>query len=74
MEDGIKVDRVVITAVAIGAMTTSVVVTSRVTVVVQCAIILIQAADQHRTALTQVLVVDNREIRDGCHPSVDKVN
>lgn len=74
MEDGIKVDRVVITAVAIGAMTTSVVVTSRVMVVVQCEIILIQAVDQHRTALTQVLVVDNREIRDGCHPSVDKVN
>lgn len=73
VEDGIKADRVVITAVAIGAMTTSVVAISRVTVAVQCAIILTQAVGQHRTALIRVLAAGNQETRDGCHPSVDKV-
>jgi len=73
VEDGIKVDKAVITAVVIGAMTTSVVVISRVTVVDQCEITLTQAVDQHHMALIRVLAADNREIRDGCHLSVDKV-
>lgn len=73
MEAGTRADRAVITAVAIGVTTTLAVVINRDTVVARCATTSTRAADRHPTAPIQVLAADNPAIRDGYHPSADKV-
>lgn len=61
------------TVVAIGATITLVEVISKVTVVVQYAIISILAAGQHHMESIQVLAGDSLVILDGYHHLVDKV-
>jgi len=61
------------TAVVIGAMTTSVVVISKVTEVAQCATTSIRVVDQRHMALIPVPADVSPETQDGYRPSADKV-